>query len=119
MKTMIAYCGLACDTCPIHLATLEQDESHKRIMRNDLAEQCSKYYGMTMKADDINDFDGCRSATERLFSGCLNCEIRKCVIQKGLESCAYCSGYICENLKKHFSLDPAAQARLEEIREAN
>ncbi|GEM_PF-4584473 len=25
MKTMIAYCGLNCETCPIHLATIEQD----------------------------------------------------------------------------------------------
>ena len=119
MDKLIAYCGLACDTCPIHLATLEQDESHKRSIRNDLAEQCSKYYGMKMKADDINDCNGCRSALERLFSGCLNCEIRKCVIHKGLESYAYCSGYICETLRKHFSLAQDAQARLEEIREAN
>jgi len=27
---MIAYCGLACDTCPVHLATLEVDLSRQK-----------------------------------------------------------------------------------------
>jgi putative oxidoreductase len=30
---MIAYCGLNCQTCPIHLATLEPDEAKREAMR--------------------------------------------------------------------------------------
>ena len=116
METMIAYCGLRCDTCPIHLATIEQDKSAQRTMRESIAEQCSKYYGINQKAEDINDCEGCRSGTGRLFSGCYNCEIRKCAIEKGIESCASCSNYACERLRKHFLLDPGAEKRLEEIR---
>ena len=119
MEKMIAYCGLKCDTCPIHLATLEQDRSHQQTMRKSIVEKCSMHYGMNLQPEDITDCDGCRANTGRLFSGCLNCEIRKCAIEKNIESCAYCSDYACEILKKHFSLDPSAQTRLEEIRQAN
>jgi len=116
MGTMIAYCGLRCDNCPIHLATLEQDKSRQKTMRESIAEQCSKLYGMHLQPGDVNDCDGCTTGTGRLFSGCLNCEIRKCASQKSIESCAYCSDYACEKLKQHFELDPGAQIRLEKIR---
>jgi hypothetical protein len=44
MNEMIAFCGLDCGSCPIHLATLEQDKSQQYAMRS-IAEQLSKYYG--------------------------------------------------------------------------
>lgn len=116
MNTMIAYCGLTCDSCPIHLATLEQDKSRKKTMRESIVEQCNKHYGMNLQLKDITDCDGCRANTGRLFSGCLNCEIRKCACEKNIECCANCSHYACELLKKHFSLDPNAKLRLDKIR---
>lgn len=119
MDNLIAYCGLACDSCPIHLATIEPDISRKKLMREDIAVQCSGYYAMNMRADDINDCDGCRAGTGKLFKGCLDCVIRKCAIQKHLESCAFCSEFICENLRKHFILDPESQHRLKQIRQKN
>ena len=99
---MIAYCGLKCDSCPIHLATLEQDKSQQQTMRASIAEQCKRLYGMDLQLMDITDCDGCRAGTGRLFSGCLNCEIRKCAIEKKIESCTSCSDYACELLKNHF-----------------
>jgi len=54
--------------------------------------------------------------TGRLFSGCANCEIRKCAMRKNIPSCAYCKEYACKELLKLFYLDPDAQKRLEEIR---
>jgi len=116
MDIVIAYCGLACDSCPIHLAMLEPDKSRQQILRISIAGQCSKHYGMNLQAEDISDCDGCRANTGRLFSGCYQCEIRKCAILKNIESCAYCSDYACETLRKHFSLDPEAKTRLEKIR---
>ena len=119
MEPMIAYCGLRCDSCPIHLATLEQDKSRQQTMRKSIAEQCSKNYHMNLDPEEVTDCDGCRANTGKLFSGCLNCEIRKCAIERKIESCAYCFDYACELLKKHFSLDPSAKTRLEKIRPAN
>jgi hypothetical protein len=116
MNTMIAYCGLDCDTCPVHLATLEQDLSKRQMMRTSIAHMCREQFGMELSLQDITDCDGCRSATGRLFSGCANCEIRKCAIDRNLTSCARCADYACEKLLKHFETDPTAQARLEKFR---
>lgn len=117
MKTLIAYCGLRCDTCPIHSATLEQDVSQQQTMRKSIAELCAKIYGMNLQPEDITDCDGCRANTGRIFSGCLNCEIRKCASEKNIDSCAFCNNYACEILEKHFLLDSSAKIRLEEIRQ--
>ena len=119
MNTVIAYCGLTCDSCPIHLATLEKDKSHQTKMRVEIADQCTKLYGMNLQPKDITDCDGCKANTERLFSGCFNCEIRKCAILKNMINCAYCSDFACDKLKKHFAIDPDARDRLEEIRKKN
>ena len=115
MNNMIAYCGLNCDSCPIHLATLEEDKSSQKKMRVSIARLCSEQYGINLKPEDITDCDGCRADTGRMFSGCRNCEIRKCASQKNLESCAYCPEYACDKLKEFLRREHDAQARLEEI----
>ena len=113
---MIAYCGLACDTCPIHLATLETDISRKAEMRLSIAKQLSKIYGTTPKPEIISDCDGCKINNGRLFTGCADCEIRKCAIMKKIINCAYCSDFACEKLEKHYTFDPDSRVRLQKIR---
>jgi hypothetical protein len=61
METMIAYCGLNCYTCPIHLATNEPDQIKQQKMRESIAELCTKQYGMNLQPEDITDCDGCRA----------------------------------------------------------
>ena len=112
----IAYCGLVCDTCQIHLAIFEQDKALQQKMRSEIAQQCNKLYGTTLQAGDINDCDGCRADSGRLFSGCLNCGIRKCAMVRSIENCAFCNDYVCDILEKHFLLDPEARKRLDKIR---
>jgi len=87
MNNMLAYCGLACDSCPIHLATFEKDKSRQQEMRVSIAGFISEHYQMSLKAEDITDCDGCGANTGRLFSQCRNCEIRKCAIHRDIESC--------------------------------
>jgi hypothetical protein len=115
MDAMIAYCGLACDTCPIHLATLEQDALKQQTMRAEIARLCMEQYGMNLQTIDITDCDGCRTS-RRLFSGCTECMLRKCAMGRKLESCAFCDEYICENLQRHFEMDSTARTRLDELR---
>ena len=116
MESMIAYCGLDCQSCPIHLATCEPDEFKRQEMRISIAQICSEQYGMNLLPEEVNDCDGCRSNTERLFSGCLRCDIRSCAMDRKLENCAYCGKYVCSKLQSHFITDPSAQKRLEAIR---
>jgi hypothetical protein len=113
---MIAYCGLACDGCPIYLASSESDKFRKQTLRESIAKQCTELYGIDLKLEDITDCDGCQAETGRLFSGCLNCEIRKCALRRNIENCAFCSDYSCEKLQEHFLHDSFSQTRLGEIR---
>jgi hypothetical protein len=116
MSMMIAFCGLNCISCPIHLASIEPDEQIRNAMKEKIAEQCSIYYGLKLLPEDVTDCYGCRADSGKLFSGCKNCEIRKCAGQKNIENCAFCEDYACEILEKHFLLDPSSKERLEKIR---
>jgi hypothetical protein len=48
----------------------------------------------------------------------MDCQIRICAIEKGIENCAYCDDYPCEALEKLFATDPGARERLDAIRAA-
>jgi len=115
MAANMAYCGLECETCPVHLATLETDSDRQSAMRAEIADQLDKIYGIKMPAKDVNDCDGCKADTGRLFPGCSECGIRVCASRKNIGNCAYCPEYQCETLKKHLVLDPGSEKRLEEI----
>ena len=116
MHTSRACYSLACDSCPIHLATKEKDLSHQKALRISIAEEINRIYGMTLQPDEINDCDGCRTDTGRLFFGCLNCEIRKCACSREIENCAHCIDYACDNLEKFLEKESQAKLRLDKIR---
>jgi hypothetical protein len=115
MEQMIAYCGLSCRTCPIYLATREQDAKKKREMRAEIAQKINEIYKKKTKAEDVTDCDGCKTK-ERLFSGSNKCQIKACAKKKEIENCAYCSEYACEQLLKFFAMDPEAKRRLDQTR---
>jgi hypothetical protein len=114
-NVMIAYCGLVCDECPIHLATLETDLIRQQAMREDIVRQCAITYGIDIQLADVTDCDGCRAESGRLFSGCRKCAIRNCAMEREVEGCARCSDYPCEKLDDIFRQEPDAKARLDAI----
>jgi hypothetical protein len=116
MNEMIAYCGLTCHTCPIYLATHEEDNEKQRSMRTDIARLCNEKYGTMFGPGDITDCDGCPTEQGRLFRASQSCETRKCARQRGVENCAHCSDYICVKLKAFFDAEPEAKTRLDEVR---
>lgn len=115
---MMAYCGLLCDGCPIHLATLETDLILKQAMREDIVRQCATEYGINIQLRDVTDCDGCTAETGRIFSGCRNCTIRNCARERGVENCAHCGDYPCEKLDDIFGQEPDAKVRLDAIHQA-
>lgn len=116
MAELIAYCGLACRTCPIYLATRQENKAEQMRMRIEISQQLKTQYGMSYEPEDISDCDGCFMGGGRLFSGCKDCLIRKCAREKELASCAYCAEYACERLEVFFSSEPSAKLRLDEMR---
>ena len=103
---MIAYCGLDCEKCDAFIATANNDNE----LRAKLAEQWSKEYGAQMKPGDIN-CTGCKSDGVKLFY-CQNlCEIRKCALPRGIETCAPCAEYPCGSLDFVHKKSPEAKER--------
>ncbi|MBN1893424.1 DUF3795 domain-containing protein [bacterium] len=116
METSIAYCGLSCRTCPIHIATLEENPENQSRMRIEIALLCREKYGMNLSEEEITDCDGCMTDGERLFPACRNCPIRTCARRKNLETCASCREYACGKLMRFFDTEPDAKARLDGLR---
>jgi hypothetical protein len=119
MNEMLGYCGLACQTCPIHLATREENRDKQLRMRMEIVQLCRQQYGMQYELKDITDCDGCKTEGGRLFSACKACVIRKCVEKKGVENCAHCPDYACKDLLAFFETDAGAKARLDEVRRSH
>ena len=115
MDPWLAYCGLPCDSCPIHLATLEPDDRKRQELRTAIARLCTEQYGVPLDPLAVTDCDGCR-AGGRLFSGCRDCRIRPCAVARGLDSCAFCADYPCAVLEEHCRREPLARDRLDRVR---
>ena len=117
MDEILAYCGLDCNSCPIYLATREENKEKQKRKRKVIVLLIKKHYGLKLNLEDITNCDGCTVDTGRLFSQCKDCTIRKCARQKGIESCAYCGEYICEELEEFFTKEQTAKTRLDKLRE--
>jgi hypothetical protein len=93
----------------------------QKRMRQDIAGQIERLYGMTCRAEDVTDCDGCSTEGGRLFVSCQKCGIRKCARGKGLENCAHCGEYVCAKLQEFFDyggklLHMDAKGRLDAVR---
>ena len=112
MDKMIAFCGLSCTDCDAFQATQKNDDKERKRVAELWVE---KRIGVDIKPEDIN-CDGCLIKSRRLWRRCNVCPIRKCGLERHVKNCAYCSDYICENLKELFRSFPDGKSSLEEIR---
>lgn len=110
-EKMIAFCGITCTECPAYIATQKNDDQ----LRAETAKKWSEQFNASIKPEDVN-CDGCVSDSERLFSHCQVCEIRKCAREKKVKNCAYCNEYPCQKLSEFLAMVPEAKATLEQIR---
>jgi len=98
MEEMIAHCGFQCHLC---LAFRENNKNHADQVR--VATGWTKYFGLDIPPEKIR-CNGClpddRGGLE--FPN-QNCSIRPCVIERGLENCAYCGDYPCGKLEARMS----------------
>ena len=112
MTKMIAFCGLDCARCGAYLATQADDDE----LRAATAREWSERHGVDIPPDQIN-CDGCRGEG-RKFTYCEHmCELRKCGVRKGVETCAACDDYPCAALDEFLQAAPEAREALEALRE--
>jgi hypothetical protein len=110
-ERIIAFCGILCSDCPAFKATLAGDEE---ALAKQAAEWSSDEY--PLEADDLL-CDGCIYEDKRTAKFCLDCDVRQCALERGVENCAHCDDFPCEKLEKPWALCVDAKTTLEEIRQ--
>lgn len=85
MKNMIAYCGLDCEKCDAYLATINDDQA--------LREKTAKAWAELNQAPILPEHINCRGCraegVKTVFCESI-CEIRRCALIKGVETCGDC-----------------------------
>ncbi len=111
MDKIIAYCTFVCKNCPVYIATQTDDNE----LRKKIAQKYATEFNSDIKPDMIN-CNGCKS-NKIIFFYCNQCKIRLCCIEKGIDNCAYCDDYICDDkLKPMLDVSPNVKISLDEIR---
>jgi len=91
-KTLAAVCGLYCEACSLFIATKEDPERLKGIAaRYQVSEEAVRCYG-------------CRS--EKRGPYCMECRMRVCAAQRGIDFCIECAEYPCDDLMQFQSERP-------------
>ncbi|MCE5314655.1 MAG: DUF3795 domain-containing protein [Armatimonadota bacterium] len=108
---LIGACGLVCSECEGYKATQANDPD--AIAK--IAADWSKQFGADIKPESVQ-CDGCMTASDRKCGHCAECEIRACVISRGLPNCAHCEDYGCETISNFLKMAPCAEKSLSEIR---
>jgi len=109
-ERMVAYCGLVCTDCDAYKAT--QAEDIEALTR--MAAEASMKFGMEMTAAD-GMCDGCRATTGRQIGYCHECAIRRCAVQKHIETCAHCSEYACDKVEAFSKPGTAHRQTLDDL----
>lgn len=109
MKQLIACCGIDCENCDARIATVRNDD--------ELKEKTAREWSVINNAPEITaatiNCMGCRTDGAK-FAYCSNyCNIRKCVYEKGFNTCGDCEELEnCQIVAPIFQHAPAAKENL-------
>lgn len=93
MKELVAPCGLYCGICTMYRA---YHDGNLALMK-EAPKNFLRALGLSLEPSFKEiACEGCRSSL--LFSYCLKCEIRKCVLNKKVTYCFECEEFPCEKL---------------------
>ena len=110
---LIACCGLDCETCEARIATIKNDDE----LRRQTAEKWREMNGTDAITTETINCMGCRTEGVK-FAYCEGmCQIRKCVREKGFETCGDCSRIeTCEQIGMILKNLPEAKANLQSLK---
>ncbi len=111
MEKLIACCGLNCNTCDAHIATVKNDDE----LRKSTAEKWSKQFNAPDLSASMINCTGCLEEGAK-FSHCYECEIRNCAKAKGFKTCGECKDMeSCALLAGIFKFVPEAITNLRSL----
>lgn len=111
MAEKLSPCGVVCATCDAFIATQNNDPA----LFAKLAEQFKQNFGEDIAPEKIR-CDGCMNDGAHI-GFCFECAIRKCVIERGIETCADCAEFPCAKGQFIWTEVSVSKARLIKLRE--
>lgn len=108
---MIAYCGIDCSKCEGYLATQSGDEQQQA----QVAQDWSRQFNVDIKPENVI-CDGCKAEKRKSIHCANTCNIRKCCIDKKIESCIECEDFPCDDEKNIVEHVPEAKNNLESLK---
>jgi hypothetical protein len=109
MTEMIAKCGCNCSRCSTYKENLKTNEDRIRCSRG-----WKEYLSLSLSPEKLRLCDGCQVPDKQRKVYYLNCIVRKCAMENGIENCAYCSIYPCEEVSHlHITFAPGFREKIE------
>jgi len=97
MSDLIAKCGANCNRCPSYKKNLVTAQDRQRC-----SDGWHKYLGFRLSPEKLLCCDGCLVANEmkpvRYYRS--GCRIRKCAERNSAQTCAHCSEFPCEDVRR-------------------
>jgi hypothetical protein len=93
MIDLFSKCGTNCGRCPSFRDNLKSDDDRRRCSDGWL-----KYHGFRYSPEKLLRCDGCQAPDDENPVRYISCLIRRCAVKNGVQTCARCSGYPCEEL---------------------
>jgi len=90
-EDLIAPCGLYCGACSVRFASKQNDSK----LLNMISASVKEYLGHPVEIEDLR-CEGCLSDVVAVM--CRECQIRDCVLSKGLIHCSQCSEVPCQKI---------------------
>lgn len=109
MRDLFSKCGANCGRCPAYRENVRTDEDRQRC-----SDGWHKYLGARLSVERCY-CDGCQTPDDEnplLVYGKFGCKIRRCAVFNGVETCAHCSAYPCEDVRTQFSFDSESRTKL-------
>jgi hypothetical protein len=101
-KDLFSKCGCNCGRCPSYKENLWTDEDRQRC-----SDGWHKYLGIRLNPGKLRLCDGCQAPDDESPIRYLNCYVRKCAVRNGVETCAHCSAYPCQDVKNLHAIQKA------------
>ncbi len=100
METMISACGLVCSRCDAYRATKAGDDA---ALERVVSDWKARYNIPELRVEHVRCM-GCMTESEPKCDHCgKHCGIRKCVVGKGLSTCAQCGDFPCAELSGFYA----------------
>jgi hypothetical protein len=105
MQPILTRCGYRCDLCLAYRPNVDKYPDNQQK----LSDGWFNYFGFRIEPADIL-CDGCMAEQPKLIDQ--GCQVRPCVLEKGLDNCATCDEYVCDKLKERIVVYEEVKLRM-------